>query len=142
MRIATGGPHVSLYFYFSLIEHIRVDEREQRRTDQRDKEVPERQHSTEEGTDECQCPGNHEQYRSEAMRFIPDVITGERPRSADADEEVSFCFAKHIPDEKEQNSHGRQQGFAHLKVCLTQIPAHGQNVQVEQIGRASCRERV
>src|SRR6185369_3507527 len=103
MPTARDGRHVSLCFGLSLIEYIRVDECDQRRANQRDEEKPERKHSTKDGTDECQRAGSHKQYRSEAMRLIPDIITGERPGSADANKEVSFCFAKQIPDEEKQN---------------------------------------
>src|SRR5215208_2512380 len=61
------------------------------------------------------------------MCLIPNFVAGERPRCADADEEVAFRLTKQIANEDEQDSHGRQHGSAYTEVCVTQVPAQGQS---------------
>jgi len=115
----------------SLINHIRVDQCDQRRANDRYEEEPEGSHAAEERSEESEHARDHEEHRTDAMGFIPYVIAGERPRRADADEEVALCSAEHKADEEEQDAHGRQHGFAHAKVGIAQVPAQCQGVHVE-----------
>src|SRR6266508_1761496 len=131
MATATGRRHVSLGFYFLLVKHIGIHKRDESRSNQWDKEEPQRDHSAKEGADERQHTRHHEQNRAKTMRFVPNLVTGECPGGADADEEVAFCFAKHISNEEEQNSQRGQHSFAHLEICVTQIPAQGQSINID-----------
>ena len=105
-----------------LIEHVRVDEQEDGGTDQRHEQEPEGGHSAEDPADERQDARCHEQDRADAVRFIPNPVIGERPRSTDADEEVTLRLAEHEPDEDEEQSHCRKHGCAHLEIGVTQVP--------------------
>lgn len=76
------------------------------------------------------------------MRLLPDGVTGESPRRADADEEVTLCFAKHEADEDEEQAHGREQHGAESEACVAETPSQHQPVDVEHEGYEQHDEQV
>lgn len=116
---------------FSLIKHVGIDQRDQRRADDGDEEEPEGSHAAKERANEGEHAGDHEQDRTDTVSFIPNPVAGQRPRGADAYKEVALGLAEHIADEEEQDAHGRQHGFAHTKVGVAKIPAQRQSVDIE-----------
>ena len=115
----------ALRFCFSLIKYVRVNDQEDRCTQNRGHNGPEGSYTAKETAYDRNHTRYHEQDTSNAMDFIPNIIAGERPRCSDADEPVAFCLAQHGTDDEEQQSYYRQHGFADAQVCVTQVPAYG-----------------
>ena len=90
-----------LWLDFSLIQHVRVDKSNEGGTDERHEQEPKSCHPTEERSNERQSAGDHKQDRTDAVGFIPDLITGKSPWRADTDEKVAFRLTKHVSNKEE-----------------------------------------
>ena len=96
---------ISSGFRFALEENVRVDDAEERCANHWEKQEPQGIVG-EECADQRQRARNFEQLCAYAVGFVPDHITGKRPRSADANEKIPLRFADHEPQKDEQQSHG------------------------------------
>ena len=66
------------------------------------------------------------------MDLIPNGITAQGPGGTDTDKPISLCFAEHVANEKEKQSHCRQDRCTHFEKGPAEIPEDGQLPDISQ----------